>query len=313
MSPDPPPPQSVSVVVPVKDGAEDLPRLLAGLARQSRPFELLVVDSGSRDDSVALARAAGARVVEIPPERFGHGRTRNAAAELATGDVLCFLTQDAAPTDGWLDALLEPFALDGRIGAVFGPHLPHPHTTPMVARELTDVFAAFSPDGTIAIQGPGDPAFLSNVNAAYRRACWEAVRFRDVPYSEDQAFGVDLLEAGWLKAYAPAAAVVHAHDYGPIDFVRRWFDEYRGLRVATGWVEPFRPRAAVGATIRLTRADLAWMRERGWSRPRRLAWGLRAVLHHASRRVAAPLGSRADRLPRRVRRALSLERRDDGG
>lgn len=312
MSPEPTSRPSVSVIVPVKDGGADLQRLLAGLARQHGPFELLVIDSGSRDDSVAIARAAGATVVEIPPEQFGHGRTRNAAAALAAGDVLCFLTQDATPTDGWLDALLQPFALDPRIGVVYGPHLPHPGTTPMVARELTDVFAAFSPDGSVAIQAPGDPAFLSNVNAAYRRACWDAVRFRDVPYSEDQAFGVDLLQAGWLKAYAPAAGVLHAHDYGPVDFARRWFDEYRGLRVATGWVEPFRLRAAVGATIRLTRADLAWMRDRGWTRPRRCAWGLRAALHHGSRRVVAPLGSRADRLPRPVRRALSLERRDDG-
>lgn len=308
-APDDTPPR-ISVLVPVKDGAADLPRLLAALARQDLPHELLVVDSGSRDDSVALARAAGARVVEIAPETYGHGRTRNLAAETATGELLCFLTQDAAPVDGWVRAIVEAFAADERIGAVYGPHLPHPDSTPMVARELETFFASFSPDGGTVLQGPGDPPFLSNVNAAYRRACWDAVRFRDVAYAEDQAFGIDLLAAGWLKAYVPAAAVLHAHDYGPIDAARRWFDEYRGLRTATGWVEPFRAKAAVGAVRRQTRADLAWMRERDWPRRRRWWWGCRAVVHHGSRRLFSALGSRADRVPGPLRRLLSLERRD---
>lgn len=303
---------SVSVVVPVKDGARYLAELLAAVARQPVPHDVLVVDSGSRDDSVAIARAAGARVVEVPPATFAHGRTRNAAAELASGDVICFLTQDATPVPGWLEAIVAAFAADPRVGAVYGPHLPRPGTSPMIARELDGFFAGFSPGGELVIQGPGDPTFLSNVNAAYRRACWAEVRFRDVAYAEDQAFGADLLAAGWRKAYAPAAGVLHAHDYGPVGFARRWFDEYRGLRTATGHVEPFHPKAAAGATVRLTREDLEWMRERGWSRPRRVRWGTRAVVHHASRRVFAALGSRADRIPAPVRGLLSLERRGDG-
>lgn len=302
MDPAPDTRPAVSVLVPVKDGGDDLRRLLAALGRQPA-HELLVVDSGSRDGSVAVARAAGARVLEVPPGSFGHGRTRNLAAEHARGAVLCFLTQDAEPVPGWLEAVLEAFAAGPRVGVVLGPQLPRPDTAPMVARELETFFARFA-DG-----GDGDPTYLSNVNAAYRRECWAAIRFRDVAYAEDQAFGVDLLASPWTRAYAPAAAVLHAHDYGPVDAARRWFDEYRGLRRATGHVEPFRPRAAVGAVRRQTRWDLAWMRERGWPRRRRLWWGARSVVHHASRRVFAPLGSRADRLPSPVRRALSLERR----
>jgi rhamnosyltransferase len=302
---------AVSVIVPVKDAGDDLTRMLAALARQDVPHELVVVDSGSKDDSVARARAAGARVLEIPPRTFGHGRTRNMAAEGATGDLLCFLTQDAAPVEGWLRAIVDAFAADRRIGAVFGPHLPHPDSTPMVARELETFFHAFSPDGGTVVHGSDGPPFLSNVNAAYRRSCWRSIRFRDVAYAEDQAFGADLLAAGWLKAYVPAAGVLHAHDYGPIDAARRWFDEYRGLRTATGWVEPFQAKAAIGAVRRQTRADLAWMRARGWPRRRRLWWGARAVVHHGSRRVFAALGSRADRVPGPVRRLLSLERRGD--
>src|SRR6185295_4644573 len=100
-----------------------LGELLDALARE-QVDEILVIDSGSRDDSVAIARAAGAEVVSIDPARFGHGPTRNLGAERATGDVIAFLTQDATPVAGWLDALREGFALAPDVGVVFGPHLP---------------------------------------------------------------------------------------------------------------------------------------------------------------------------------------------
>ena len=103
------------------------------------------------------------------------------------------------------------------------------------------------------LQRRGDPTFLSNVNACYARACWEELRFPDVAYSEDQAFGSAMLEAGWVKVFHPAAAVRHAHDYGALEFTRRYFDEYRGLRETTGHVEPLLPEAGrPGARSRRT-------------------------------------------------------------
>lgn len=303
----------VSAVVPVKDGERYLEELLAALAREGVD-EILAIDSGSTDRSLEILRGApGVELLEIAPEEFGHGRTRNLGAERASGDIVCFLTQDATPCEGWLGAVREAFALDERVGAVFGPHLPRPDTSPMIARELERHFAGFgSKDGAPVVQGPGDPAFLSNVNAAYRRSCWEQVRFRDVAYAEDQAFGRDMIAAGWLKAYHPRMAVLHAHDYGPLEFMRRYFDEYRGLRATTGHVEAFQPLSALRTVRAETAADLRWLRERGAAPGERLRWAGRAAIHHGGRRVFSALGSRADRLPPAVRAQLSLEGRGDG-
>lgn len=301
----------VSAVIPVKDGERHLAELLDALAREGVD-EVLVIDSGSCDGSREIARSAGAELVEIAPEEFGHGRTRNLGAERTSGELICFLTQDATPLPGWLDAYRAAFALDERIGAAYGPHLPRPGTSPMIARELTEHFATFAPDGGPTVQRTGDPAFLSNVNACYRRACWEEIRFRDVPYSEDQAFGRDLLAAGWLKAYHPDAAVLHAHDYGPVEFMRRYFDEYRGLRATTGHVEAVRPVEWVRAIRSEVARDLRWMREHGASADERARWGARAAVHHGGRRIFSALGSRAERVPAPVRRTISLEGRDDG-
>jgi hypothetical protein len=155
----------------------------------------------------------------------------------------------------------------------------------MIARELTEFFAGFSPTGRPALHRQGDLTFLSNVNACYARACWEAIRFEDLPYSEDQAFGRAMLEAGWVKAYHPGAAVRHAHDYGPVDFMRRYFDEYRGLRAASGHMEPLDP----GAALREMRADARWMNEHGMPALERVRWMSRSAVHQSRRRLASAL------------------------
>jgi len=291
---------SVSVVIPVKDGSRYLAEVLAAVRAQAPQAELLVIDSGSRDESTAIARAGGATVHAIEAEEFGHGRTRNLGFSLTTGDVVCFLTQDATPEPGWLAGLLEPFASED-VGVVFGPQHPRPGASPMAARQVDRFFAQLEPDGD----------YLSNVNAAYRRACWEEIRFRDVPYAEDQAFAADLAGTRWRKAYAPGAGVLHSHDYGLLAAMRRAFDEARGLRETRGWVEPFAPRASLGGIRRQVRRDADWMRAQQWPPVRRVRWLPSSLAHHTGRKLFAWLGSRADRLPAAARRALSLERRAD--
>jgi glycosyltransferase involved in cell wall biosynthesis len=298
----------VSVVIPVKDGERHLGALLAAVRREAPGAEVLVLDSGSTDGSVEIARAAGARVVDVDPGSFRHGPTRNLGAELTSGRWICFLTQDAEPLPGWLAAYREAFELADHVGAAFGPHRPRASTSPMIARELDEFFASFSSNGTPVVMGPGDPHFLSNVNACYARECWAEIRFADVAYAEDQAFGRALQSSRWRKVYHPGAAVLHAHDYGPVEFMRRYFDEYRGLRETTGHVEPFEPRAALRTVARQTRADRDWMRAQGWSGGRRAVWTGRAAAHHAGRGVFSALGSRSERLPAPLQRTFSLER-----
>ena len=301
---------TVSVVIPVKDGERYLQELLTAL-RSEAPEEILVIDSGSRDRSVEIARAAGVRLLEIEPGEFAHGATRNLGAELTSGELICFLTQDATPMPGWLAAYREAFTLGEHVGAAYGPHLPRPDTSPMIARELSDFFAGFSPDGRPVVQRAGDATFLSNVNACYARRCWEEVRFRAVAYSEDQAFGADMLAAGWEKVYHPGAAVLHAHDYGPVEFMRRYFDEYRGLRETSGHVEAFSVAGTARHVASQVAGDRAWMAEQGLGPLERARWTARATVHHGGRRVFSALGSRAERIPAPVRSRVSLERRGD--
>ena len=92
---------SISVVIPVLDDAEMLARCLEDLAAQLRPAdEIVVVDNGSTDETAAVARAAGARVIEQPQR--GIWPAASAGYDAATGDIIARLDADSRPPTDWL-------------------------------------------------------------------------------------------------------------------------------------------------------------------------------------------------------------------
>src|SRR5687768_11835983 len=118
----------ISIAIPVRNGAAHLPAVLDAIGSQhvNGEVELVVVDSGSTDGSAELCERAGAQVERIAPADFSHGGTRNRLMELARGERVAFLTQDAVPAhEGWLAALMEGFAAD-EVALVCGPYLPRP-------------------------------------------------------------------------------------------------------------------------------------------------------------------------------------------
>jgi GT2 family glycosyltransferase len=313
----------VTVAIPVRDGGELLGGTLRALAGQTVAHELLVCDSGSRDGSRAVAQAHGARVLEIEPGGFSHGGTRNLLMREARGERVALLTQDAEPLDGhWLERLLEGFELAADVGIVYGPYRPRPDAPPPVRMELERWFSSLSPDGRPRVQrlspaersAPvvaliGREGFFTDANACIARAAWERVPFREVPYAEDRVLAIDMLRAGYAKAFLPAAAVWHSHDYTALEHLRRCFDEWRGLREVYGWREPADPcRLAQGLRGELGRARRE-LTAAGAPRGARLTTLAAVSRHHMTRIAGAVLGSRADRLPPRARGALSLERR----
>jgi len=307
----------VTVAIPVLNGGSLLADTLDAVRGQrlERELDLLVADSGSSDGSRRLAERAGARVIDVPPGEFSHGGTRNLLMRQAAGAHVAFLTQDATPAgDQWLRRLLEGFDLAEDVGLVFGPYVPRAGASPMVRRELDTLFRSFAPDGRPRVDrqagGPGDRrAFFTDANGCIARRAWRQVPFRDVTYAEDQMLARDMLAAGWAKAYQPAAGVLHSHDYAPGQLLRRTFDEARALREVHGHRAYSGPVALALGVQRHVRDDMALLRAEGAAPSSRPAALARSVAHHGARAIGATLGSRADRLPARLRRRLSLERR----
>ena len=88
------------MIIPARDAAAVLPATLGALDGA----DVVVVDNASRDDTAAVARAHGARVVVEP--RPSRALARNAGAKATDADLLAFLDADCVPSPGWLDALL---------------------------------------------------------------------------------------------------------------------------------------------------------------------------------------------------------------
>jgi GT2 family glycosyltransferase len=312
----------VTVAVPVRDGGPRLARVLDAVRAQQtdRTIELLVCDSGSRDGSVAVARERGARVLQIEPHDFSHGATRNLLAGEAAGAHVVFLTQDAVPASRrWLEELLGAFALAGDVALAFGPYVPQAGASASTRRELEAFFASFGAgrvdrltDAERALHPRhllGPRGFFTDANGAVARAAWERVPFRDIPYAEDQQLAVDMLRAGYAKAFVATAAVEHSHEYAPHRRVQRCFDEWRALREVYGFEEPLTRTTLRDRVLAPAKADVRWARGRGATPAEQVALAARAAAHHAARTAGAALGSRHERLPVGLRRTLSLESR----
>src|SRR5205823_2169624 len=143
------------------------------------PYEVLIIDSGSIDGTIAEAEERGVRVVKIPAESFNYGGTKNLSARLAEGDIIVFLSQDNIPASHeWLSTLLACFEQD--VDAVQGPSTSEPGGFYWWVRG--GFFYTRETRRWNRAYGPG----LSSCNLAIRREVLLRVPFREVPMSEDK-------------------------------------------------------------------------------------------------------------------------------
>jgi GT2 family glycosyltransferase len=296
----------ISIVIPVKDGGGELRRCLEAIASQQvdEPVELVVVDSGSRDGSVQLARSHGAIVREISAHEFSHGASRNLGAGLSHGELLVFISQDAYPTDElWLARLRAPLREDARVAGVYGRQLPHHGARPPECYFLDFLYG---PRGRRQVAaGPHEltmqTTLFSNVNAMVRRELWERYPFvEDIIMSEDQDWARRVLLEGYAIVYEPAAAVRHSHDYTLRSAFRRFFDSGASADRAYLAGKSESVRALRGAAIRYAAGELAWLWRTGQRR-----WIAYAALYESVKALGLLAGANHRHLPLVLKRRMS--------
>ena len=216
---------SVSVVIPVYNGAATLPAGLRALQRQTHPpDEVIVVDDGSTDGSAGVARGLGtlhgSPVHVISQPNAGPAAARNRGATAAQGDVLLFTDADCVPAPAWVKCMVAAFADPDVVGA---KGVYRTRQRELVARfvqaEYEDRYDRMRPLTAID--------FVDTYSAGYRRDVFLASGGFDTSFPtasvEDQEFSFRLAEAGHRLVFVPDAQVFHIHDRTLGEYVRRKF------------------------------------------------------------------------------------------
>jgi rhamnosyltransferase len=210
----------VSVIIPAKNGmGVGVEKCLKGIfsQRTSSSYEVILIDSGSTDGTLEVVKAfPGMRLVQIKPEDFGHGKTRNLGAKLAKGEYLVFLNQDAWPVnEHWLENLIKNFSFDEKVVGVYSRHLPKEGCNLVVARDIERMMVKEK-----RIKAKKDESlsakeiFFSTVSAAIRKSVFDQIPFRDnILVGEDQVWAKSALEAGFSLVYEPESMVYHSHNF----------------------------------------------------------------------------------------------------
>jgi rhamnosyltransferase len=267
-----------TVVVLVKNGARHLEDLLSALAAQRLEggLEVVAIDSGSTDASLALLERAPVRLIRIPPEEFDHGATRNAGARAARGAFVVFLTQDAVPADAqFVERLVQALESDPRLAGAFARQVPRGDADPLTRRDVAAwVAAGHRPRTVYAAQGLFDAlpplarhrlGAFDNVASAVRREVLLEHPFEPTRFGEDAEWGARMVRLGYGVAYVPAAIVVHSHARSARALLRRNYLGHRllfrlfGLRTVPD--RPHLVRACLGATF----TDLSALAREGGS------------------------------------------------
>jgi rhamnosyltransferase len=206
----------VTILIRSKNEEELLPRCLDMLFGQVTQFsfDVLLIDSGSTDQTVAIARRyAGVAVREIDPCSFNYGTTLNEGNRLARGRYVVSLSAHCVPADEhWLQRLVEPLEGDPTLGATLGRQIPWPWCDPVERVFLRNTFG----DGDSLVNHhelDSDPlkVLFSNANSCFRRELALAFPFPELPWAEDRVWAHTILRAGYRLAYVSRSVVYHSH------------------------------------------------------------------------------------------------------
>jgi len=206
-----------SIVIRCYNEAEHLPKLFSELKRQTfRDFEVVVVDSGSDDGTLAIVENEDVILRHIEKERFSFGRSLNIGCAAASGEFLVFISAHCYPEEPeWLENILAGFD-DPKVAAVYGRQRGVRESHFSERR----IFRRWFPDESVSRQ---EHPFSNNANCAVRRSLWEEFPYdEELTGLEDVAWAQQVMRNGWWVSYRADAGVIHVHNETPSQIRNRY-------------------------------------------------------------------------------------------
>jgi rhamnosyltransferase len=219
----------VSVGILTRNGGKLFHRVMEALRAQQTPwpFEIVVLDSASKDGTDRDAASQGARVVPYTPQKFRFGSARDKLFENCRGQVIVTISQDVRPAGAdWLSKIAQPI-LDGKADATIGEQAEPPGQYTF----YWDYHGSWLRSVAIGFDQAYGRIAISCANLGMRRSVWENLRFGDCDAVEDRAMQVKMHAKGLRMTQVKGAVSFHGHDY-------TWKQLYdRNGSFAFGWKE----------------------------------------------------------------------------
>lgn len=211
---------SCSVIIRCYNEGRHIGRLLEGIIQQTiKNIEIIIVDSGSTDDTLAIASQYPVKILSIKPEEFSFGRSLNIGCQMATKELLVIASAHVYPVyQDWLEKLLFPFS-NSEIALVYGKQRGDKNTK----YSEHQIFAKWFPEQSNYNQ---NHPFCNNANAAIRRKLWTQLPYdENLSGLEDLDWGKKMLSLGYKIAYVSEAEIIHVHEETPPRIYNRYFRE----------------------------------------------------------------------------------------
>jgi|GEM_PF-943993 len=215
---------TISIIIRTKDEEKNIGQVLRSIYAQEirHKLEVIVVDSGSTDKTLDIAKQYAAKILNIPGSKFSYGYSLNYGILYSSGDIICSLSAHCIPKDNsWLSELVKPI-LERKADATYGRQIPDEGVNPLEELFLKKHFPEYEKrEARVS---------FSNANCAFAKKMWDEIKFDEhIPSWEDYLWYL-LAKDRFVFQYAPKACVIHTHSFSVERLRRTAYRDGRAFR-----------------------------------------------------------------------------------
>lgn len=216
---------SVSIVIRCLNEEQHIGKLLDSIFIQTiENPEVIVVDSGSTDNSLSIISRYPVTLLSIEPRNFSFGKSLNIGCNASTKEFILIASAHVLPTNSkWIENLIQPFS-DPKVALTYGKQRGDEYTKFSEHQVLSKWF----PEQSNSTQ---ENPFCNNANSSIRKNLWESIPYNeDLTGLEDIDWAKRAISIGHTIQYCPQAEVVHSHNESTSQIYNRYRREAIALK-----------------------------------------------------------------------------------